>query len=156
MSSLVAALVPVVDDLVAAPVEDVCAAELQAGILAVSRERDRLEGWLSQASGQLAAVTGGRVATGDGGDRSVVGWLAEATRSSSGAAGSRLRTDTALRCLPEVGRAVREGVLSQEQAAVLARLVGRIPEPHLQACQGELVQVAAGRDPAALASWVRH
>ena len=151
-----AALAEVVDEVVAVRVGDLCAAQLQERIAAVQREADRLLGWVSAAAGQLAAVTGGRVSTEDGGDRSVAGWLAEATRSSSGAAGSRLRTSTALRSLPLVTQAVLDGVLTVEQAAVLARLVGRVPDTALSEAEPQLVQVAAGRDPAQLATWVRH
>lgn len=156
MSPSVAALAPVVDAVVTVPVDGLCAAELQVSIRAVSAQRDRLDGWLSAASGQLDAATGGRVSTDDGGSRSVAGWLAEATRTSSPAAGSRLRTSSALRDLPLVVQAVLDGVLSQEQAAVLARLVGRIPLAHLVAVQEQLIEVAAGRDPVQLAQWVRH
>jgi hypothetical protein len=52
--------------------------------------------------------------------------------------------------------AVLDGVLTQPQAAVLARLVGRIPDQELVESQPQLVQVAAAMDPAQLASWVRH
>jgi hypothetical protein len=156
MSPSVAALVPVVDAVVAVPVAELCEAELQVSIRAVARERERLDGWLSAASGQLNASTGGRVPTEDGGGRSVAGWLAEATRTSSSAAGARLRTSDALRDLPLVVRAVLDGVLSQEQAAVLARLIGKIPLEHLLEVQAQLVEVAAGRDPVQLAMYVRH
>jgi hypothetical protein len=144
------ALSSVVDEVVGVPVEGLCASELQGRIRAVARQRDRLDGWLSVAAGQLSAATGGRVSTGEGGDRSVAGWLAEATRTSPGSAGSRVRTSTLLRDLPLVAQAVLDGVLTQARAAVLARLVGTIPLPHLQAVQQQLILVAVGRDPAAL------
>lgn len=156
MAAGLAALARAVDDVVAEPVTDLCTAELQSGIRAVARERDRLDGWLSAASGQLAAATGGRVTTDGGGERSVAGWLAEATRSSSGTAGSRLRTSAALRELPLVVQAVLDGELSQENAAVLARLVGRIAVSSLLESQSNLIRVAAGRDPSQLALYVRH
>jgi hypothetical protein len=156
MGAGLAGLRAAVDDAVAVPVRDLCAAELQDRIRAVARERDRLGGWVSCAAGQLAAATGGRVATEDGGDRSVAGWLAEATRTSPSVAGSRLRVSTALRDLPLVAQAVLDGVLTQEQAAVLSRLVGQIPLPDLSEVEPQLVEVAAGRDPGALAQWVRH
>jgi hypothetical protein len=156
MAPGLAALTTAVDTVVAAPLPDLCAAELQFRIRAVGQERDRLEGWLSAATGQLHAATGGTVVTPEGRGRSVAGWLAEATRTSSQAAGARLAKATALRELPLVVDAVLEGALSQEQAAVLARLVGRIPTPHLVECQSELIAVAAGRDPVQLAAWVAH
>ncbi|MCU1673984.1 MAG: hypothetical protein JWN77_2097 [Frankiales bacterium] len=52
--------------------------------------------------------------------------------------------------------AVLGGVLTQSQAAVLAWLVGRIPDQDLLDSQPQLIEVAAGRDPAQLAAWVRH
>jgi hypothetical protein len=156
MGAALGALRAAVDEAVAVPVHELCAAELQVALAAVQAEADRLLGWVSCAAGQLAASTGGRVATDDGGDRSVAGWLAEATRTSAGAAGSRLRTSAALRALPLVAQAVLDGVLTQEQAAVLARLVGRIPTADLAEVEPQLVEVAGGRDPAAVAQWVRH
>ena len=152
----VAALAPVVDAVVTVPLEELCASELQRSITVVAQQRDRLDGWLSSASGRLDACTGGRVSTEDGGHRSFAGWLAEATRTSPSSAGSRLRTSRALQDLPLVVQAVLDGVLSQEQAAILARLVGTIPREHLLEVEAELVSVAAGRDPAQLAHYVRH
>lgn len=156
MAPELAALTTMVDAVVGAPVADLCVAELQARIALTGRERDRLDGWLSAAAGQLQAATGGTVVTPEGRGRSVAGWLAEATRTSSQSAGARLAKATALRELPLVVDAVLEGVLSQEQAGVLARLVGRIPTPHLVESQPNLVLVAAGRDPVQLAAWVAH
>ncbi|HWH28206.1 MAG TPA: DUF222 domain-containing protein, partial [Mycobacteriales bacterium] len=75
---------------------------------------------------------------------------------SSGTAGSRLRTAAALRDLPLVVDAVLDGVLTQEQAAVLARLVGKIDLAHLQEVQSQLIEVAAGRDPMQLGRYVAH
>ena len=156
MSPLLTALEPAIDRLVAVPVEQLCAAELQDFLTAVVAQRDRLDGVVSQAAGQLAAVTGGQVATDDGGSRSVVGWLAETTRTTPGTAGSRLRTAGLLRDLPLVVEAVLDGELTQEQAAVLARLLGRIPTCDVQDLQPQLIEVAAGRDPHSLGQWVAH
>jgi hypothetical protein len=156
VQELAGALSVAVDAVVAVPVAECGPEQLQAGIAAVSGHSGRLAGWLSAAAGQLAALTGGRVGTEDGRGRSVAGWLAETTGTSAEAAGSRLRTAAALRSLPLVVAAVLDGVLSAEQAAVLARLVGKIPDGQLQECQAELVQLAAGRDPVALGWWVRH
>jgi hypothetical protein len=156
MGADLAGLRAAVDDAVAVPVRALCAAELQASIASVQAEADRLLGWVSCAAGQLAATSGGRVATEDGGDRPVAGWLAEATRTSPSSAGSRLRVSTALRELPLVAQAVLDGVLTQEQAAVLSRLVGRVPLPDLVQVEPQLIEVAAGRDPGSLAQWVRH
>ncbi len=156
MAGGLAALATAVDDAVGVPVADLCAAELQDRIPALARQRDRIDGWLSAAAGQLQASTGGKVATDDGGERGLAGWLAEVTRTSSGAAGSRLRTSTALRDLPLIVQAVLDGVISQDSAAILARLVGKIPLEHLIERQDDLILVATDRDPTALEHWVRH
>jgi hypothetical protein len=156
MAAGAVALTAAADDAVAVPVDQLCAAELQAGVTALAWQRDRLDGWVSAASGQLQVSTGGRVATYDGGSRSVAGRLAEATGTSATAAGVRLRISAALRQLPLVVQAVLDAVIGQEQAAVLARLVGTIPLAHLLDVQEQLIEVAAGRDPGALAVWVRH
>jgi hypothetical protein len=156
MTSSACALTSVVDVVVAERLDGLWPDQLQERYAAVGREVARLQGWLSAVAGQLHASTGGQLPTQDGGTRLVVGWLAEVGRTAPGVAGSELRTSTALRTLPVVVAAVLDGVLTQAQAAVLARLVGRIPEQHLVDSQTELVQVAAGLDPAQLAAWVRH
>jgi hypothetical protein len=157
MAPAVTALAPAVDAVVGVPVTELFAVDLQERIAAVDRQVQRLSGWVSAATGELHSMTAGQVRVeGSESLRSVVGWLAEATSTSSGAAGSRVRTATALRSLPLVVDAVLDGVLSQEQAAVLARLVGRVPQEGLAECEVQLVQVAAGRDPVQLAQWVRH
>ena len=156
MSPLLTALEPAVDRLVAVPVDELCAAELQAFLTGIVAQRDRLDGVLSRAAGQLQAVTGGQVATDDGGSRSVVGWLAETTRTSPGAAGARLRVSGLLRDLPLVADAVLDGLLTQEQAAVLTRLLGSIPSSDVQDMQPQLIEVATARDPHSLGQWVAH
>ena len=156
MSPSAAVLAKAVDAVVSTPVADLCTSQLQDAVGALCRQRDRLDGWLSAAAGQLCATTGGRVPTDDGGDRSVAGWLAEATRTSAGSAGAQLRTSTLLRDLPLVVQAVLDGVLTQQQATVLARLVGRIPTGTLQDTQGDLITVAADRDPGQLTAYVSH
>ncbi|MCA1722432.1 MAG: HNH endonuclease [Actinobacteria bacterium] len=156
MTTCAATLASVVDELVAESLGGLWPDQLQERYATTVREVQRLQGWLSQLAGQLQASTAGQLATDDGGTRSVAGWLAETGRSTPSVAGRELRVSEALRTLPAVVTAVLDGVLTQPQAAVLARLVGRIPEPELQASQAELVQVAEGLDPAQLASWVRH
>lgn len=156
MTTTVRALGPVVDVLVAQPVRDLCVAELQAQIGAVSLQVDRLTGWLSTACGELQARTGGVVRTKDGGSRTVASWLAEQTRETPSLAGSVLRTSGLLLGLPVIAAAVLDGVITQRKAAVLTRLVGKIADEHLQAVQAQLVQVAVSKNPDELAAWVRH
>jgi len=156
MAPAVSALAPAVDAVVRVPVRGLFADDLHERIALVDQQVQRLTGWLSAAAGELQTVTGGQVRTETGGRRSTVGWLAEATRSSSASVGSQVRTATALRALPLVVEAVLDGVLTQAQAQVLSRLVGRIPTEHLLECQAELVRVASGRDPVQLGAWVQH
>ncbi len=52
--------------------------------------------------------------------------------------------------------AVLTGQVSQASAAVLTRLIGKIDLAQLLASQPALIEVAAGRDPQALAVWVRE
>jgi hypothetical protein len=156
MTTTATALGPVVDVLVAVPVRDLCVTELQGRIASVGRQVDRLDGWLSAAAGELQARTGGSVPTEDGGSRTVCSWLAEQRRESPSTVGSALKTSAALRTLPLVTAAVLDGVLTLAQAAVLARLVGRIDEPFLREAEPDLVLVAAGRSPAELGQYVSH
>ena len=150
-----AAVAPVVDALLACPLAGLSATELQQRIVAVVPQAGRLQGWLRAAEAELHAVCAGQLPTADG-ERSLAGWLAEVRHDSPSAVGRDLRTSTALRALPKVVDAVLDGVLTPEQAAVLSRLVGRIDRDALVASQDDLVLVAAGRDPAELAAWVRH
>jgi hypothetical protein len=152
----VAALPAVVDALVADAAADLPVPELMARVAAVAPHVARLEGWLQQVAGRVSAAGAGQVPTDEGRLRSAAGWLAEVRQTSSSTAGRQLRTSAALRSLPVVAAAVLDGVLTPDQAAVLARLVGRIPDVELQECQDELVLVAQGRDPVALGEWVRH
>ncbi|CAA9364279.1 MAG: hypothetical protein AVDCRST_MAG16-3341, partial [uncultured Frankineae bacterium] len=150
-----AAVALVVDALLACPLTGLSAAELQQRIVAVVPQAGRLQGWLRAAEAELSVVCGGQLPTEDG-QRSVAGWLADVRRDSPSAVGRDLRTSTALRALPVVVDAVLDGVLTPDQAAVLSRLVGRIDHDALVESQGDLVLVAAGRNPADLAVWVRH
>lgn len=151
-----AALQPLVDALVADPVDNLGVETLQLRITLLRPQVDRLVGWLGAAGAALQHATGGQLPTDDGGRRSVVGWLAQTGRTSPSAAGAALRVSSALRDLPLVADAVLDGVLTPEQAAVLARLVGKIPVEALHDCQPQLVEVAAGRNPVELEQWVRH
>lgn len=85
----------------------------------------------------------------------MAGWLAEQRRATPSAVGSQLRTSTLLRSLPLVTAAVLDGVLTQGQAAVLARLVERF-EADALAEEPDLIEVAAGRTPAELAAYVAN
>jgi hypothetical protein len=148
------ALAAAVDALVGLPVEAMGPAQLQALIAGVGPSVDRLVGLLSAAAGRLQDSAGGTVPTRDGGSRTVASWLAEARCTSPAAAGGQLRIARLLRSLPAVAAAVLAGVLTQDKAAVLARLVGTIEAAALIEAQPALIAVAADRDPAELAAGV--
>ncbi len=152
------ALQPLVDALVALPVDDLGVEALQEQIIAVTPQVSRLQGWLQATAGQLAHLTGGRMPAADEGGRarSVAGWLADVQHGTSGAAGSQLRTARLLRSLPLVTAAVLDGVLTPAQAAVLTRLVDTIERDALLESQPHLIAVAAAMDPAQLGVWVAH
>ena len=156
MTATATALEPLVDDLVRTCLDDLTVEELQLRIAQVQPQVSRLQGWLGAAGAQLQAVTGGEVTAPDGGRRTVAGWLADVGRTTPSAAGSALRTSTALRQLPLVVDAVLDAVLTPEQAAVLSRLVGRIDADALTESQAQLVEVAAPMTPVELGAWVRH
>ena len=61
-----------------------------------------------------------------------------------------------LRQLPLVLAAVLDGRVGLAQARVLCRLVDQIDPAALAEAESNLIAVAAGRDPQALADWVRH
>lgn len=128
--------------------------QLQDAVAYLAPLVDRLNGWVDRAVGELAAR--GPVPAADGREVPVQAWLRDATTCGGSAAGSRVRTATLLRELPAVADAVLDGRVGQAQAAVLTRLVGHIPAAQLLDAQDALVQVAAGRDPQALAVWVRE
>lgn len=156
MAAAAAALEPLVDALVAVHPDELSVEALQLQIALLHPQVDRLRGWLDTAAGALQAQSGGELPTPDGGRRTTVGWLGEVARTSSSAAGSALRTSTALRRLPHVVDAMLDGVLTPEQAAVLSRLVGRIGDDALTDAEAHLVAVARDRTPAELEHWVRH
>lgn len=152
----VALLQAAVDELVEQRPARSTVAELTDGIAGVTRELDRLDGWLRAAEGELSVRTGGRLPTDDGAARSVAGWLAEVRRDSASSAAGRLRTAGLLRQLPVIADAVLEGLLTPAQAQVLTRLVGTIDDEALLESQEAILLVAAPLDPVALGRWVAH
>ena len=156
MTTTGAALTPLVDALLAQPLEQWDVAELQAAISTVTPLVARLQGWLSVAAGQLEQRTGGSVPDPDGRLRSAAGWLADVQHGTAGSAGSQLRTARLLRELPLVVDAVLDGRLTPAQAGVLTRLVGTIDPAALVESQPDLIAVAAEMDPHQLGMWVAH
>lgn len=151
-----AALERAVDAVVAQPLADLWPDELQAQIAVIAAQAQRLAGFVSLATGELHRRTGGQLTPDAGGRRSVIGWVAEATRSSAAAAGSLVRTATALESLPLVAQAVVDGLITLPHAQVLARLVGRLDPAALVEAQQGLVELARIVDPSALGLYVRH
>jgi hypothetical protein len=117
---------------------------------------------VSGAVGALAVRSGGSVPSAPGPDGqpgpvvAVRHWLRDTTGCGAPAAGAQVRVGLDLRELPAVAVAVRAGRLGAEQARILTRLVGRIAAADLLDTQSALIEVAAGRDPQALAAWVQH
>ena len=151
-----AGLAAAVEAVVAVPLAGLWPDELQAHVVAVAPLVQPLSGFVSLALGELARAGGGQLPTGDGGSRSLVGWVAEATRTGASAAGGAVRTAVALDGLPLVAQAVVDGTVTLECARVLAWLVDKIDPAVLVESQGALIDTAGLMDPAALAVWVRH
>ena len=130
---------------------------LQTELATVTPQVGRLLGWLSAAAGQLDHRTAGTVTDDDTGPPArSAGWLADPQHATPSAAGTQLRTARLLRSMPLVCDAVLDGVLTQQQATVLTRLVGKIQPDALTESQPHLIAVAATMDPAQLSHWVAH
>ena len=156
MTATGADLTPLVDALLAQPLEQLDVDQLQTAISTVTPLVARLQGWLTAAAGQLDRRTGGTVPDLDGRARTAAGWLADLQHTTPAAVGSQLRTARLLRTLPLITAAVLDGTLTPAQAAVLTRLVGPIDEPGLLESQPDLIAVAAAMDPHQLGQWVAH
>jgi hypothetical protein len=108
-----AALLPLVDALVAERLDELPIAALQDRIAVVAPQVARLQGWLMTVAGQLDQVSGGQVPGDDEGrKRSVAGWLAHVQTSTPSAAGAQVRIARLLRAMPLVADAVLTGVLT--------------------------------------------
>ncbi len=157
-SGAVVGLAGSVEVLLAVPPAAVSVSQLQGAIREVSALGDRLGGWLDSALGELAAAPQVRCPPPVG--------TAVRCRSGRGCArppcaaaprpARRCAWPSGLRELSAVRDAVVNGTLGREQAAVLTRLVGPIHPEELLASQDPLIEVAAGRDPHALAVWERE
>ena len=144
-------LVTAVDAVTAQDLAGLSTAELQAQVAVVAPLVQRLEAFLALAAAQLSARTGGRLATEDGGSRSVAGWMAEVSGDSPAAAGRAVRTANALQeALPRVALAVLDGRVPWVRAQVLTRLVGRVDAEALWEAQDALLTTAQQLDPVQL------
>ncbi len=169
----------VVDVLTACPVDQLSISELQQLTAQLSGVRTRLAGLQCAALGELTARSGGTVPSdlpsdvpspddsGTGPDASgdtvrsgppvkVHHWLRDLDGRGANTAGRQVRTATLLRSLPLVLAAVRAGQLTLTHAAVLTRLVGPVDPSALADAEPNLIAVATGRDPQALAGYVNH
>jgi hypothetical protein len=156
MTATGAALRPLVDALLAEPLDTLGVEALQARIAAVTPSVARLQGWLSAAAGRLEQTSGGTVPDADGRARTTAGWLTDVQHTTASTAGSGLRTARPLRSMPLVTNAVLDAVLTPAQAAVLTRLVDKIEPEALLEAQPAMILVAAAMDPAQLGMWVTH
>jgi hypothetical protein len=121
----------------------------------------RLTGRLDQVLAELDVRCAGSVRSNVGSDgpalyQSVQGWWRDTATLTGAQAGRDVRRGGILRGLPVLSDAVVSGALTPEQAAVLCRLHGRIPQQALLDSQQQLVEVARGLNPEALARFVRH
>ena len=107
-----AALAPLVDALLAEPLDTLNITQLQTRIAAVTPLAARLHGWLSAAAGQLEHRSGGTVPDDDGRARTVAGWLAQLQHATPSTTGTQLRTARLLRTMPLVTHAVLDGRLT--------------------------------------------
>lgn len=146
-----------------AVVEQVCSADLDAvDVPALQVEAVLLESAIGRLTGrrdQVLAELEARGGAVDGDDGRVLAtqvWWRDAAGISGGQAGRDVRRASVLRELPVVAAAVTDGALSPAQGEVLVRLHGQIPVQDLLEAQDELVRVAAGMNPEALARFVRH
>ena len=86
-----AALLPLVDALLAQPLDTLTVSELQARIVDVTPQVHRLQGWLTAAAGELDQRTGGVVPDADGCARKTSGWLADVQHTTPQVTGAQLR-----------------------------------------------------------------
>ena len=147
-----------VDALTSLSPQAVPVADLQQTTVSVLALIDRLGGWVDLAVAELSGRRAGQVpaASGDGREVPVPAWLRDATTCGSAAAGTRVRSAELLSQLPEIAAAVVSGRIGPASGAVLTRLIGKIDPTELLASQEALIEVAVGRDPQALAVWVRE
>ncbi|HUR15537.1 MAG TPA: DUF222 domain-containing protein [Mycobacteriales bacterium] len=134
---------------------------LQAEVDRLRAVVGRLTGRLDQVLAELDVRLGSQVQTNVGSEhaplyQSVQGWWRDSATITGSQAGRDVRRAGILRGLPVLSAAVIDGVLSPEQAAVLCRLHGRIPQLALLDSQAQLVQVARELNPEALGRFVRH
>ncbi len=118
--------------------------------------RNRLDGVISRAVGELQVRGGGQVPSSEAGSCPTPAWLRSVAQLTGNGAGRQVRTAVALRELPAVAEAIVDGLLTVEHGRVLARLIGKIDAQALLDSQPQLVDVARRADPAQLAQYVRH
>jgi hypothetical protein len=147
-----------VDALAAVDVSGLPIAALQDLIARGSAAKNRLEGVISRAVGELQVRGSGQVPDPDHAAMVLptAAWLRHSTKTNGPVAGRTIRTSVALRDLPAVRDAIVDGVLTEEHGRVLARLVGKIEPTSLLASQPELIEVARRTEPDQLANYVRH
>jgi hypothetical protein len=150
-----------VDAFCATPLDDLDQVGLQAHAVTARKLAQRLLGASDRALGLLNDRYQGSVVTNPDSDGAPLyqptqGWWRDATVRTGQQAGTDVRRAAALRDLPLLAEAVVDGVLSQEQVAVLCRLRGKLHLEDLQASQEQLVTVATGMNTDALGRWVAH
>ncbi len=150
-----------VDTLTSLDLSALTVAHLQDLSTVLAPALGRLSGLQGAVVGELESRAGGKVPlpAQDGTPGPAVllqHWLRDLTNSGGPAAGAAVRLARLMRSLPLVQQAVRDGDVQPAQAAVLTRLVGSIDAAALAQAEPSLVEVAAERDPQALAVYVSH
>lgn len=158
MRSTPADLVAVVDAVAAIDVRGLPVAGLQELMAFGATARNRLEGVISRALGELQLRGNGSVPDPDvaGAVLPTAAWLRHTAKSTGPAAGRQIRAAVALRELPAVVDAIVDGTITQQHGQVLSRLCGKIDAAALQRSQPELIEVARRCDPNQLEQYVRH
>lgn len=133
-------------------------AGLQELISLGSRCRNRLDGVVSRAVGELQVRGSGQVPDPDqaGAVVPTPAWLRHTAKTTGTAAGRQIRTSLALRELPLVRDSIVDGAITQAHGRVLSRLVGKIEPTALLDSQPQLIEVARRCDPDQLEQYVRH
>jgi hypothetical protein len=121
--------------------ELLCAEERVAAMAAVMRQRNRLEAYLCDLAGAADAADDASILR--AGSTSTL--VAAATNQNPAFGSATVSRARALRELPEVAAAYREGLLSTAHVAVLCAEAHRVDD--IDELEGQLVAVAACVDP---------
>jgi len=147
-----ARLTSLVDALLAEDLDPLDDEALGEDVIALRREIDRLEAECARRLHRFEQQRGFAAQ----GSASVVSWLRQHCRLSAAAASQRAEVARQLPELPAVERAVREGEIGFQHAAVVARSASELGVDAVHAVEDTLVDAATRLDPTRLAVVTRH